>query len=58
MKSDAGSSSSSSGAADSSSAQPSASSRAKKMDHVETSLKEAARELSLAKLKSEDVLRL
>ncbi|XP_062212236.1 uncharacterized protein LOC133913186 [Phragmites australis] len=44
-------SSSSSGAGASSSAQP-ASSRAKKMDRVETSLKDAARELSLAKLKS------
>ena len=56
MKSGSSSSSSSSGAG-ASSAQP-ASSRAKKMDRVETSLKEAARELSLAKLKSEDVLRL
>ena len=52
MKSGAGSSSSSSRAAGSSSVQPSASSRAKKMDRVETSLKEAAQELSLAKLKS------
>ncbi|KAK8444289.1 hypothetical protein SEVIR_9G111400v4 [Setaria viridis] len=53
MKSGAGSSasSSSSGGGGSSSAQP-ASSRAKKMDRVETSLKDAARELSLAKLKS------
>ncbi|PWZ19848.1 Calcium load-activated calcium channel [Zea mays] len=45
-----GSTSASSGTA-ASSAQP-ASSRAKKMDRVETSLKDAARELSLAKLKS------
>uniref|UniRef100_J3LSA5 Calcium load-activated calcium channel n=1 Tax=Oryza brachyantha TaxID=4533 RepID=J3LSA5_ORYBR len=50
------SSSSSSGGAASGSSQPagssSSSSRAKKMDRVETSLKDAARELSLAKLKS------
>uniref|UniRef100_A0A0E0KIC8 Calcium load-activated calcium channel n=1 Tax=Oryza punctata TaxID=4537 RepID=A0A0E0KIC8_ORYPU len=48
------SSSSSSSAASSGSSQPagSSSSRAKKMDRVETSLKDAARELSLAKLKS------
>jgi calcium load-activated calcium channel len=46
MKSGASSSSASSGA------QPAGSSRAKKMDRVETSLKDAARELSLAKLKS------
>ncbi|KAL5209407.1 hypothetical protein ABZP36_005030 [Zizania latifolia] len=52
-KLDAMKSGSSSGAAGSSS-QPasSSSSRAKKMDRVETSLKDAARELSLAKLKS------
>jgi len=51
MKSGAGSSASSGAGGGSSSAQP-ASSRAKKMDRVETSLKDAARELSLAKLKS------
>jgi calcium load-activated calcium channel len=41
-----------SSAAASSGAQPAGSSRAKKMDRVETNLKDAARELSLAKLKS------
>uniref|UniRef100_A0A0E0D5U4 Calcium load-activated calcium channel n=1 Tax=Oryza meridionalis TaxID=40149 RepID=A0A0E0D5U4_9ORYZ len=48
------SSSSSAGAGASGSSQPagSSSSRAKKMDRVETSLKDAARELSLSKLKS------
>jgi calcium load-activated calcium channel len=40
------------GASASSGALPAGSSRAKKMDRVETSLKDAARELSLAKLKS------
>ncbi|RCV44989.1 hypothetical protein SETIT_9G417700v2 [Setaria italica] len=56
MKSGAGSSTSSSGSGGggSSSAQPA--SRAKKMDRVETSLKDAARELSLAKLKSGTVI--
>ncbi|KAJ1293851.1 hypothetical protein BS78_01G100800 [Paspalum vaginatum] len=49
MKSGSGSSASSGAGA--SSAQP-ASSRAKKMDRVESSLKDATRELSLAKLKS------
>ncbi|XP_066371978.1 uncharacterized protein [Miscanthus floridulus] len=48
---ESGSSSSASSSAAASSAQP-ASSRAKKMDRVETSLKDAVRELSLAKLKS------
>lgn len=46
------SSSSGGSSASSGAAQPAGSSRAKKMDRVETSLKDAARELSLAKLKS------
>ncbi|XP_066371999.1 uncharacterized protein [Miscanthus floridulus] len=52
---ESGSSSSASSGAAASSAQP-ASSWDKKMDRVETSLKDAARELSLAKLKSGAVL--
>ncbi|OEL22067.1 Transmembrane and coiled-coil domains protein 1 [Dichanthelium oligosanthes] len=51
MKSGAGGSGSSSSSGAASSAPP-ASSRAKKMDRVETSLKDATRELSLSKLKS------
>ncbi|KAL5219004.1 hypothetical protein ABZP36_019688 [Zizania latifolia] len=47
-----GSSSGAAGASGSSQPAASSSSRAKKMDRVETSLKDAARELSLAKLKS------
>ncbi|CAN6281611.1 unnamed protein product [Urochloa humidicola] len=52
MKSGSGGAASSSGSAAGGSSAPPASSRAKKMDRVETSLKDAARELSLAKLKS------
>uniref|UniRef100_A0A0D9VYB4 Calcium load-activated calcium channel n=1 Tax=Leersia perrieri TaxID=77586 RepID=A0A0D9VYB4_9ORYZ len=54
MKAGSSNSSSGAGAASGSSSQPagSSSSRAKKMDRVETSLKDASRELSFAKLKS------